>query len=250
MNPLRPSILALVFLAPLLSHGGAALSADPVRLSADSSSYSGAAGRERFILQGNARLRKDRTLITADRIEAYGKGNRFATCTGNVTLLDENRGIRATTSRLDYDSELKLSRLQGPSVMEDKENQVVIKGSFIENDETLDIVIIQIGVRILKDDMVCRSEYAIYRRGQDKLELTGMPVVIKGENEFRAARIIIDIETNEITLEGGVTGSFAEEAASPSPSPAASPKPSDATPGPAATPAASPTPVQGKDGAP
>jgi lipopolysaccharide export system protein LptA len=152
-------------------------------LSANSSSYSGAAGKERFILEGNARLRKGKTLITptASRPTARATASPLH---GKRDPFRREAAASRPPQRLDYDSELKLSRLQGPSVMEDKENKVVIKGSFIVNDETLDIIIIQVGVRILMDDMVCRSEYAIYRRGEDKLELTGLPVVVKAPTSF------------------------------------------------------------------
>ncbi len=97
--------------------------------------------------------------------------------------------------------------------MEDIKNEVIVKGNFLEymgNDETC---LIQIGVRILKDDMVCRSEFARYNRNDDILELTGMPVVFWKNDEYRALRILVDLDKDEITLEGKVTGSIFSEKA-------------------------------------
>lgn len=214
------------------------LAADDIEFEADSVSSVLAKGKEKTILAGNARLRMDSADIKADRIEIFGKDNQYAFCSGGVSMID--KGLFISTESLDYDRKKELSRMEGPTIMEDKKNRVVIKGSFVENDGKTETTIIQIGVRILKDDMVCRSEYAFYRRKEKKLELTGLPVVVKGSDEYRAARIIIDIDTDEITLEGSVSGSVKQKG---SPSPSASPE-SDATPSESAgtSPQATPSP--------
>jgi lipopolysaccharide export system protein LptA len=97
-------------------------------------------------------------------------------------------------------------RFQENAIMEDKENEIVVKGGLIETWEDDEITIIQIGVRILKKDMVCRSEFARYLRKEDKLELSGMPRVIWKGDEYKALKILIDLENDEINLEGNVKG--------------------------------------------
>ena len=95
--------------------------------------------------------------------------------------------------------------------MEDIKNEVIVKGNFLEYMGSDETCLIQIGVRILKDDMVCRSEFARYNRNDDILELTGMPVVFWKNDEYRALRIIVDLDKDEITLEGKVSGSIFSE---------------------------------------
>ena len=58
---------------------------------------------------------------------------------------------------------------------------------------------------------MCRSEFARYNRNDDILELTGMPVVFWKNDEYRALRIIVDLDKDEITLEGKVSGSIFSE---------------------------------------
>jgi len=56
--------------------------------------------------------------------------------------------------------------------------------------------------------MVCRSEYAIYNRKDKMLDLTGFPSVFKTEDEFRADRIRVDLDTDDVIMEGTVSGSI------------------------------------------
>ena len=49
---------------------------------------------------------------------------------------------------------------------------------------------------------MCRAEFAKYWRDRKILELTGMPWVSRKGDEYRAAKITIDLDTEEIVLEG------------------------------------------------
>jgi len=170
-----------------------------------------AEGKELTILSGKAEIKSDTTVISADLIELSGKDFRIAKCAGNISVKDTNRGLFIQCPALVYDRKEKISVINGPSTMEDKKNKVVIKGSFIENNDTTEIVIIQIGVRILKDDMACRSEYALFHRKENVLELWGMPVVFWKGDEYRANKIIINLDTDDITLQGAVQGTISKE---------------------------------------
>ena len=86
---------------------------------------------------------------------------------------------------------------------------------------------VQIGVRILKTDLVCRSEYARYLREQDRLELSGMPLVNWKGDEYRALRISIDLEEDTIRLEGDIHGTVTSETEDEGQDTEAGPAPSD-----------------------
>ena len=86
-------------------------------------------------------------------------------------------------------------------------------------------------MRIVKDKLACRSEYALYRRKDNILELTGAPSASKEGDDYRASRIVVNTDTDDIQLEGEVKGSVVEKAkgspasrASPAPAAPASPK--------------------------
>jgi lipopolysaccharide export system protein LptA len=95
--------------------------------------------------------------------------------------------------------------------MEDYTNELVVKGGIIENWNEEDLVTMQIGVRIIKENMISRCEYARYNRNTDIVRLTGLPIVYKDDDVYEATTIRINLETDEIILEGDVKGTFTSE---------------------------------------
>jgi lipopolysaccharide export system protein LptA len=223
-------------------------------------------GKERTLLTGNARITSDANNIRADEIELYGEDLVYAECRGAVHLVNLERGLELTSDQLFYDRNRKVAQVRGNAVMVDRKNEVVVKGGYIENHEDDDVTIIQIGVRILKENMTCRSEYAKYLRQVDTLELTGMPVVYWKGDRYEAQKITIDLKKDEVKLEGNVAGQVnteKKEEATPAPtetpsptaSPTASPAPTSspaltASPLPSASPSPSTTPGPDKTPAP
>ena len=198
----------LIFTVLLICLGFTFLSADTFSFRADRMSGTRALGREATILIGNAEVRSDNLLLRADRIEIHGDDNQFIECIGNVWGHEEEKDILFTTDRLRYDRRQKVARLEGNASLEDRENQVVARGRFIEYDDQNEIAVFQISVRLFKDDMVCRSEYAVYRRQEKLLDLSGFPVVYKKDDEFRADRIRVDLDTDDVMMEGSVSGTI------------------------------------------
>jgi lipopolysaccharide export system protein LptA len=227
-----PALVAL-----LVAGWSCPLVAESFSFSADSVQSVMAEGKERTVLSGRAHVRSGSLDIRADRIEITGKDSNFLECTGGVLAVDDKRGIKIDTPLLRYDRKKKFSHMEGPSVLEDRKNKVVLKALWIENDGETDLTVAQVNVRILKEDLACRAEYAIYRRADKSLELTGAPSAYKKGDEYRATRILVNTDTEEIELEGEVQGSIKSasqaeegkggEAENPalSDSPAAAPKP-------------------------
>jgi len=204
----RSNYLPIFFIWLILLNFIQPLSADTFTFKADRMTGSRALGRETTILMGNAEVRSDNLLLRADRIEIQGDDNQFIECIGNVWGHEEEKDILFFTDRLRYDRTLKIARLEGNSSIEDRENEIVARGRFIEYDDENDITVMQISVRLFKDDMVCRSEHAIYYRNEKILDLSGFPVVYKNEDEFRADRIRVDLETDDVIMEGAVSGTI------------------------------------------
>ena len=170
-----------------------------------------AKGKERTILTGNAEVQTEDNLIRADRVELFGEEFRYVTCEGSVRIVNEQKGIEVTCEQLFYNRQEKVVRVRGKVIMLDKKNEVVVKGGFLENWEESDETVVQIGVRILKEDLVCRAEYARYLRNEEKLELSGMPVVNWKGDEYRALKIFIDLNTDTIRLEGDIRGKVSSD---------------------------------------
>jgi len=207
MTRLSPAGYRRLFCVILVA-AASSLPADTFSFRADRMSGGKATGREITVLTGNAEVRSDKFLLQADRVEIHGSDNRFVDCFGNVRGLEEEKNILFQTDRLRYDRTLKIARLEGNSTLEDKKNEIVARGRFIEYDDEQEIAIFQISVRLFKDNLVCRSEYAVYRRQEKTLALSGFPVVYKKDDEFRAERIRVDLDTDDVVMEGDVTGSI------------------------------------------
>jgi len=199
-------LLLAIFL--ILCCGLSLVSADTFTFRADRMSGSRAMGREVTILTGNAEVRSDNLLLRAERIEIHGDDNQFIDCYGGVWGHEEEKNILFYTDRLRYDRKLKIARLEGNSTLEDRQNEIVARGRFIEYDDENEITVFQISVRLFKDDMVCRSEYAVYHRREKLLDLSGFPTVFKKDDEFRADRIRVDLDTDDVTMEGAVSGTI------------------------------------------
>jgi lipopolysaccharide export system protein LptA len=199
-----------------------ALAAASLASGAETFTYSGdsvratlAKGSERAVLTGHATVRSDDVLITADEIELLGEDFTVAIATGSVHVADAKRGIDLAASNLWYDRTAKIARIRGNAEMADLENEIVVKGGFLEDRDEEGLTIVQIGVRIFRKDLVCRSEFAKYWRDRKILELTGMPWVSRKGDEYRATKITIDLDTEEIVLEGSVQGTAAVEEEQP-----------------------------------
>ncbi len=182
--------------------------ADTFRFQADTMIGSKATGKETVLLSGNAKVWSEDLILQADKIEISGKDNRYIQCNGSVVGIDEKKGIRFTTSSLFYDRDQKNAQLIGDSTLEDKENKVVARSRLLEYNDESGTVLLQINVRIFKDKLVCRSDYALYRRKEKLLELRGSPVVYKEGDEFSSERMRIDLNTDDVVMEGQVKGTL------------------------------------------
>ncbi len=167
-----------------------------------------AEGKERTLLEGNVLVQSEKKRIKADKVEILGKDFQYFICEGDVSVQDLEKDFTITSEVFQYDNDKRIIRIPGPSVMEDRGNKLIIKCSYLENRENDDLIILQIGVRILKEDLSCRSEFAVYYRDRNVLELTGLPIVYRKDDVFRASRITVDLDTDEISMEGVVQGSL------------------------------------------
>ena len=212
MNVRRAASPTLAVLAALaIAAAGHAADTETFTYSGDSVRATLAKGAERAVLTGNATVRSDDVLITADEIELLGEDFTVALATGSVRVADAKRGIDLTAANLWYDRDAKIARIRGNAEMADLENEIVVKGGFLEDRDEEGLTIIQIGVRIFRKELVCRSEFAKYWRDRKILELTGMPWVSRKGDEYRATKITINLDTEEIVLEGSVQGTAVME---------------------------------------
>lgn len=200
----------LIGLVWLICFVGQPLVAEPLRFSADRVESLLASGREVTRLIGNARISTPRVIVQANSITISGDGNRFVEAEGGVIIQELQRSIRLSGDQLHYDRTLDIVRIRGNGLLEDQSNSTIVRGSIIEHRGQENLVIVQIGVRILRDQLTARADIVRYDRNTDILELLGQPVVFSEGDEFRAARITVDLNTDDIRLDGMVQGTIRE----------------------------------------
>lgn len=173
-----------------------------------------AEGRERTLLTGNVTLAADDMEITAERVELYGEELSFALAEGGVRVVQPEHGLELASEALLFDRRDRVVRIEGEALLIDHDNEMVIKGGFLEHWERRDETLIQIGVRILSEDLVARAQFVRYDREAQTVTLSGLPVVTWKGDQYRAARIFIDLDADQVVLDGAVSGelSTADEA--------------------------------------
>ncbi len=172
-------------------------------------------GNESIYLSGGSWVRTGAVYIEADSIDIYGENSRFLTGRGNVVLVEEDEEITLQANTLNYDRERSSLVVNGWAELLDRKNQLLARGAYLRSEEDGNRILIQVQVTILKTDdedkeMYCRADSALYDTEADLLELTGRSEVYYDGSYYKAARILIDLETNEITMEGGVSGTIDE----------------------------------------
>ena len=189
------------------------LLAAPVKItfSADKMQGSGEKGKNSTALTGNAKVSVDTLNIYGERIELYGKDYRYIKASGTVTGEDVKKGFTFSAASLSYDRETEVAEFMGQAKVEDTKNKVETVAERIEYNQKNEIILLQMAVTLKSKDIVCNSLFAVYNRNTSMLELTGKPTVKKGKDEFKAARISVNLDTEDIKLEGKVSGSVTEE---------------------------------------
>lgn len=187
-----------------------------------------AEGRERTLLSGAARVESDDVLVVAEEIEIIGADQRYVISSGRVQVTDLQNNIFLECNELFLDRREDVIRATGDAYMEDRENEVVVKGERIETWEQDDLTVITVNVRILGEDYTARGQFARYRRDAEMLELSGLPRVVWKGDEYEASRILIDLAADEIELIGDVRATIREERAEPEPAADAPAEPSPA----------------------
>ena len=93
----------------------------------------------------------------------------------------------------------------------DTENELTATASIVEYDKNLEVSTMQINVVINHKDSVCTGTLAIYKKNEQILDLSGNPKIVRDSDTFTAQDITLNMETEEITLDGKVRGSVTEK---------------------------------------
>jgi len=172
-------------------------------------------GKEKTILKSSnlekASISIDNKKIISDYIEIYGEDNNFIKSNTYSIIIDNENELTLKGSSFFYDRKLDFLKMSDNVELEDNKEKIIIKCGLLENFGKKDIANMQLNVRIFKKDMVTRSEFAIYKREKKELELYGFPIVYNKDDKYSSSKIFIDLETENIILQGEIKGYINQE---------------------------------------
>lgn len=205
----RAADALLPFLAVLLFFTGVTnLRAETWRFTADQVSSIQGDQRNRTVLDGNARVESDSMEIEALHLELGGENFSLISGTGGIVLNDKDEGVAVEARRFEYDRKAKIIRFREQVTLVDDNEGIVIRCESLDLFEEEDLMVMQVSVRLIKDKTICRGEFASFRREENLLEISGRPVVWREDDEYRAQRITVNLDTDEIIMEGAVEGAL------------------------------------------
>ncbi len=204
MNKKRPLIFLFSAFLSLFVY------AEEITFSADSMTGTAGSKSDTTTLSGSAAVQTQSMQINADLIELSGTDYRFITATGNVSGIISESQMDFSCGKLKYDRNTKIAQLEDSVHLIDKPNDVIADAQIIEYNQENNTATMQIEITIKQKNNVCTGTFAIYKKADQLLELSGNPQIVQGSDNFRAQEIILNLQTQEITLDGRVKGSITD----------------------------------------
>lgn len=157
-------------------------------------------------LTGNAYIKTESMEIQADEVELSGDDYRYIKSNGNITGKNLKAHMEFTCDSLEYDRTTKIALLKGNVKLTDTDNDVKADAQIIEYNQDTEVAVLQIQINLTQKDNVCSGSYAVYYKKDQILEISGNAQVKQKDDIFRAQRITLDMDTQDITLGGNVKG--------------------------------------------
>ncbi len=183
---------------------------EKIKFSADSLTGKAGDSSSSTVLNGNAYVKTSNMEISAEKIELHGDDFRFISAEGQVSGTNTESQMTFSCGKMEYDRTAKIVNLEDSVHLVDIKNSVTADAQLIEYDQNAEIAVMQIEVTLKQKDNVCTSAYAVYRKNDQKLDMSGNPQVKQGEDSFRAQEITLNLDTQEITLDGRVRGTVTD----------------------------------------
>lgn len=192
-------LLVLIFSSKLFSET-IVFSADMMTGRAGDSSSS-------TVLKGNSSVKTDTIEINASSISLSGEDYSKISAQGSIKGINKKSNLEFSCDNLEYNRKTEIILLYGNVNFEDKSNKVTAKAQIIEYNQKTEVATLQVQINLVKDDNTCTGSYAIYNKNEQILELSGNATVTQKDDSFRAQYIRLDLDSQNITLDGNVKGS-------------------------------------------
>ena len=207
MNSLKQKFL-IIFLIIVLN--GAIVYASNISFSGGHTKVNLQEGNKSVSLSDGSQVSADGLSIKADSIELYGTDYKYLSCSENVEVSDEERGISLTCPSLSFNRESGKLVSDGWVEIQDTKNEATLSGAWFEYDTNTTLIKMQMMAKIVKvtDDglMTCQADSIEFNNETQTVTLKGNAQIQWNGNTYKAALIIVDLEDYGITMQGSITG--------------------------------------------
>ena len=200
----RSLIVFFLFLAAFFIFG------ETIKFSADSMTGTAGSKSDTTVLTGNAFVQTSTMEIRSDKIELSGKDYRYIIAEGTVSGKNTESQLDFKCGKMKYDRTTKIAILEDSVHLVDLINDVTADAQLIEYNQDSETAVMQINITLKQKNNTCTSAFAVYRKKAQVLEMSGNPKIVQGEDAFRAQEITLNLDTQEIILDGRVSGTVTD----------------------------------------
>lgn len=188
------------------------LFSDTLTFSGGKSSLSMKKGKEQVILSDGAEISFGSMLVSGNKITLSGNEWRYVESEGLTTIKDSEQGLEIKANSLWFDRETESLVITSWFEIEDTKQELSAMGGSLFYDMNADMLELMKQVSLLKITdsgiMKCTSEYISYDRESDILTLKDGAKIVWGSDTYQAEMISVNLNTDEIKLEGRIEGNI------------------------------------------
>lgn len=202
---MRKALLCII--AACLSMG---LLAEPLTFSGGYTQVVRSASGQRIVLGEGAAVDSGNLTLSAQAIELYGEDYSMVKATGSVSVYEKDRQISLQCPSVFYDRTSGLLTADGWIEIQDTRNEAVLSGAYMEFNVTSGLLLLQMQASMHKATskglLKCEAQSISYDSEKRTLVLSGSAVLEWDKDIYQASMIRIDIDKEEIQMDGWVTG--------------------------------------------
>jgi lipopolysaccharide export system protein LptA len=129
---------------------------------------------------------------------------------GSVVITDTENNIVINCNEISFDRETERLLVDGWVEIQDLDNEVMATGAYLSYSRSEGMLKLQIAAKLLRHTdsgpMVCRAHSIEYDREAMRLSLIGNSEVTWKGDIYRSSVTTVDLETDEIVMEGSIEG--------------------------------------------
>jgi len=166
-----------------------------------------------FKILGKAKTIQEKTTLKADKIVVSSKSGNLEsyTATGDVQVEDSKEGYTIKSGRLDYFKELGYSKITQNPVILFKDKNIEAYAITMEKYDNEEKANLLGNVIIVQEKKRAYAKWGEYFIKTKKMALSGNPMLVEGRSMFSANKILIDVDSETMSMIGRGSGLYEYE---------------------------------------